>query len=183
MLLSWSKIETNTLLLWSWCQKCAKKDFFVLDPAAAYERHASQIHRYCLAHFGADAGPDIAAETWLRAVEKWHTYEERGYPVTAWLYRIAWARGVDRLRQARRRPTVPLAECDHTTPPPALPVDWSVLDVLEGDQRRVIVARYLLGYSLTETAQRLGRSVGATKALQHRAITRLREVVNDPPSI
>jgi RNA polymerase sigma-70 factor (ECF subfamily) len=47
------------------------------------------------------------------------------------------------------------------------------LDTLTTDQHRVIQLRFLADMSIQEVAQRLGRTEGAVKALQHRGLQTL----------
>jgi len=49
-----------------------------------------------------------------------------------------------------------------------------VIDGLSPDQRDVMLLRVLSGLTLAETAGVLGKSVGAVKALQVRAVARIR---------
>lgn len=145
----------------------------MLDIAAAYERHAAQLRRYVARRVG-DEADDILGDLWLEACERASAYEDRGYPVSSWLYRIAQSRIVDRARQARRRPTLPLTEWSASYDAP----DVAHLDARD-DARRVLAAmlpdqaracwlRYAVGLDGGETAQAMGRSRGAVKALTHR---------------
>lgn len=54
-----------------------------------------------------------------------------------------------------------------------------LLEELGEDQRAVITLRVLAGLSLEETANVLGKSVGAVKQLQRRGLLRLRDVVTE----
>ncbi len=47
------------------------------------------------------------------------------------------------------------------------------LGVLTEEQQEVVVLRFLVGMSLEEVARAMGKSVGAVKALQHRALSAL----------
>jgi RNA polymerase sigma-70 factor (ECF subfamily) len=47
------------------------------------------------------------------------------------------------------------------------------------DQRQVLVLKYLEGFTTEEIAQALEKSVGAVKALQHRALAALRRQLQD----
>jgi RNA polymerase sigma-70 factor (ECF subfamily) len=49
---------------------------------------------------------------------------------------------------------------------------------LTEEQRNVIVLRYQEEFSLKETAEIIGKNVNAVKALQNRAIKRLRQALN-----
>src|SRR5258706_10174820 len=76
-----------------------------------YERYAPQIRRYIAVRLGDPAqAEDICGDVFVKVLESLDRYEDRGWPFSAWLYRIAYARTVDVLRQARRRPSLPLDE-------------------------------------------------------------------------
>lgn len=55
----------------------------------------------------------------------------------------------------------------------AVAVVLTAVGRLPRDQRECVTLRFLAGWSVTETATVLGRSVGAVKALQHRAVRAL----------
>ena len=52
----------------------------------------------------------FARDVFVKVLESLSRYEDRGWPFSAWLYRIAYARTVDVLRQSRRRHSIPLDE-------------------------------------------------------------------------
>src|SRR5438132_1094127 len=79
--------------------------------SALYERYAPQIQRYIAARLGDPIqAEDVCADVFVKVLESLARYEDRGWPFSAWLYRIAFARTVDVLRQLRRRHSVPLDE-------------------------------------------------------------------------
>ena len=51
------------------------------------------------------------------------------------------------------------------------------VDQLGDDQRECIVLRFLQGLSVAETAKVMNRNEGAVKALQHRAVRRLAQLL------
>jgi RNA polymerase sigma-70 factor (ECF subfamily) len=53
----------------------------------------------------------------------------------------------------------------------------SALFHLTPDQRQVILLRYVEGWELEEIARAVQKPVGAVKALQHRAVARLRRLL------
>jgi RNA polymerase sigma-70 factor (ECF subfamily) len=102
----------------------------------------------------------------------------------SWVFTIAHHRMVDETRRAMRRPqAVPLddvldrdggdVEQDALT---QLSDAWlrSLLDELSDDQRAVLLLRIAADLPLERVAVVLGKSVGAVKALQHRALANLR---------
>ncbi|HET9223598.1 MAG TPA: sigma-70 family RNA polymerase sigma factor, partial [Roseiflexaceae bacterium] len=133
---------------------------------------------------------DICGDVFVKVLESLDRYEDRGWPFSAWLYRIAYARTVDVLRQARRRPSLPLDESllgALEPPDEAVMARLSyheisgIMEELTSDQRLVLRLRFGEDRSLAEIAQSLGRSVGSVKALQHRGLTRLAQVLATQP--
>lgn len=154
-----------------------------------YERYAPQVRRYIASRLGdPQLAEDICSDVFVKMLEGLERYEDRGWPFSAWLYRIAYARTMDMLRQARRRPSVPL---DESSPQALEPPDEAVIAriayheiqgvmrVLTSDQRLVLRLRFDEDRSLAEIAQSLGRTVGSVKALQHRGLTRLAQALAD----
>ncbi len=156
-----------------------------------YERYAPQIRRYIASRLGDPAqAEDICGDVFVKVLESLDRYEDRGWPFSAWLYRIAYARTVDVLRQARRRPSLPLDEAllGALEPPDEAVMSRlsyheisRIMESLTSDQRLVLRLRFGEDRSLAEIAQSLGRSIGSVKALQHRGLTRLAQVLNSQP--
>jgi RNA polymerase sigma-70 factor (ECF subfamily) len=149
---------------------------------AIYERYSAAIYRYIYFRIGeAELAEDLQAEVFLRMLEGMERYEDRGWPISAWLYRIAHDRTVDMIRRRRNRQQVPLEAWSGTCDGPDTTVDVRldheelnrVLDDLTDEQRQVIRLRFMADMSVQEVAQRLGRTEGSVKALQHRGIQSL----------
>ena len=133
---------------------------------------------------------DICADVFVKVLESLGRYEDRGWPFSAWLYRIAYARTVDVLRQSRRRHSIPLDERQVGTLEPPDEAIMSRLAYLEikgamgmltREQRLVLCLRFDEDRSLAEIAESLGRTVGSIKALQHRGLTRLAQALAAQP--
>jgi RNA polymerase sigma-70 factor, ECF subfamily len=115
-----------------------------------------------------------------RALANLRRFEWRGTPFAAWLLRIAANSIVDRSKRVARE--VPSVD---DPPDPGAEPDFEVIehraqlfrlvDQLPTDQRHVIFERFVEQKSIREVAQRLGRSEGAVKQLQFRALEKLRE--------
>ena len=150
---------------------------------ALYERYAPQIQRYIASRLGDPVqAEDVCADVFVKVLESLARYEDRGWPFSAWLYRIAYARTVDVLRQSRRRHSVPLDEGQlGALDPPDEAIMSRIayheikgaMDILTREQRLVLRLRFDEDRSLAEIAESLGRTVGSVKALQHRGLTRL----------
>jgi len=129
---------------------------------------------------------DLTAQVFLKAVEGLPNYEPSDRPFAAWLYRIAYARTVDHWRQQQRRREVVLDESLQAAGPQ--PEDWLVLEAewrtaldllaqLTDDQQNVLILRFVGEMSLSEVAETLGKTVGAVKAAQHRALAALARLI------
>ena len=154
-----------------------------------YRRHVDMIYRYTYARLrDVTLAEDMTAQVFLRALEGLDTYEPRGVPFRSWLYRIAHARIVDHWRRQARHPEVMLADTMPAMEPSPETVvmaqsQWEtavdLLDALTDDQRDVIIMRFLEELSLAEIAKALGKTVGAVKALQHRALASMARLLSE----
>jgi RNA polymerase sigma-70 factor (ECF subfamily) len=147
-----------------------------------YERYAPAIYRYIFYRVGeAELAEDVQSDVFLRMLEGFHRYEDRGWPISAWLYRIAHDRTVDILRRRRNRQHVPLEDWGGCCEGPESTLDDKVdneeilrmLNDLTDEQRQVIHMRFMGDMSIQEVASRLGRTEGSVKALQHRGLQSL----------
>ena len=120
----------------------------------------------------------VTAEVFQHALANITRFEWRGVPLAAWLYRIAANVITDRSKQRSRQRVDPLTEddLDHS--------NWNeietratlfqLVNALPGDQRSVLIKRFVDQMSIKEIARELDRSEGAIKQLQYRALETLR---------
>jgi RNA polymerase sigma-70 factor (ECF subfamily) len=148
------------------------------DPARfleLYDQHFHRLYAYVLRRAGnRREAEDVTAEVFHRALAKLDRYEWRGIPFVAWLYRIAAHELSDRRQEAAR---VAGAQPPDSGTDPQLEqqvVLFQLVDRLPDGQRRVIQLRFGEGRSIQEAAHALGRSEGAIKQLQRRALENLR---------
>lgn len=132
---------------------------------------------------------DLTSEVFHKALANLPTYEWRGTPFAAWLFRIASNAIADQFKRANREQQAD----DETFDPPA-PANLSskeidfverhaffflLVEKLPEIQRRVVCERFIEERSIKEIAQRLSKTEGAIKQLQFRALQTLREQVGD----
>jgi RNA polymerase sigma-70 factor (ECF subfamily) len=148
-----------------------------------YRRHADAIYRYVRVRVGDPVvAEDLTAEVFLNMLQGLRGYRYTGAPFMAWLYRIAHARTVDHWRRVGRRQETTLPEgLAATGDDPEATVsahnEWAelvaALSHLTDGQQQVILLRFVEGMSLAQAAAVMGKTVGAVKALQHRALNAL----------
>ena len=148
-----------------------------------YRLHVDVIYRYIWARVRDDSlTEDLTAQVFLKALEGLPTYKPTGKPFLAWLYRIAYARVVDHWRKQERRVEVPLEDTlPARGPRPGelleAEADWgTAIDLvaqLTDDQQDVVILRFIGEMSMAEVADTLGKTIGATKAIQYRALATL----------
>jgi RNA polymerase sigma-70 factor (ECF subfamily) len=155
-----------------------------------YERYVFKVfrHVYYLTS-NLHTAEDLTAQTFLNALEAIHRYEMRGVPFLAWLLRIAYNLTVNH-NKVRNNGTAPLPEAVEVQgilySPEAsceAKVDgervWEGVRTLRGDQRQVIVMRFVDGLSYSDIAKVLGKSIGAVRVIQYRALCALRRRLED----
>ncbi len=151
------------------------------DPARfvdLYERYVDRIYAFVCRRAGNRAvAEDITSQVFEQALRTIGRFEWRGVPVAAWLFRIAANALVDYWRErAHDAPETPpdvpdageLGELDRRL---AL---YQEVDRLPDLQRQVIRMRFVEERSIRDVAAALGRSEGAVKQLQLRALENLR---------
>jgi RNA polymerase sigma-70 factor, ECF subfamily len=161
------------------------------DPAEfgpLYERYVDQIYRFAYRRTGnhADA-EDVTAQTFQQALAALPSYEWRGLPFGAWLYRIASniinRRGRTSSREvAVEDVTIFARREDAGVEDPADLIGrrgeadelLEAIRTLPPDQQRAVILKFARGLKNREIGEELGRSEGAVKQLVHRAMINLR---------
>lgn len=150
-----------------------------------YDHHVTNIYRFTYARTGSQhLAEDFTSETFTRALRSIKNFKWQGNEFGAWLTAIARNLMADHFKSRRHRSEV----VTQTLPdPPDVsqePLQQAVLsqrreilmcavNSLPAKQRDCILMRFVQGMSVTETAKVLGRSHGAVRQLQFRAIRAL----------
>lgn len=155
-----------------------------------YERYAERVFRFLFAHLDnrLDA-EDLTEEVFLRVWRSLPSYREQGVPFLAFVFRIARNALIDHYRrsgQTKNQVSIEEITVHDGNPGPGESAIASLereelrisLEQLREDYRTVLVLRFLSELSPEETAQVMGRSAGAIRVLQHRALSALRAILN-----
>lgn len=150
-----------------------------------YDRYVDAVYRYVYYRIGdRTQAEDFTSETFVRALRRLDSFTYRGRDLGAWLITIARHIVFDHVKSSRYRLEVITGEVDDNAQVQAGP-EHAVLERLDSlhllrcvkrlgsEQQECIVLRFFQDLSVAETAQIMGKSDGAIKALQHRAVRRL----------
>lgn len=147
---------------------------------ALYELHFDRVYGFVAGrvHDRATA-EDLTSEVFYKALANLKSYEWRGVPFAAWLLRIASNAIVDRSHRASREHSLADDPRDPGAHLNTRAIEcrarlYRLVGQLPEAQRRVVQERFVDQRSIREIAERLGKSEGAIKQLQLRALERLR---------
>jgi RNA polymerase sigma-70 factor (ECF subfamily) len=123
---------------------------------------------------------DLTSQVFERALANLHRFEWRGTPFAAWLYRMASNAIADHYQAKSRELPIQdppitdaeLAQVEHRA------MLSRCIDRLPAEQRRVVILRFFEERSIREIAGHIGKSEGAVKQLQWRALQKLRADMN-----
>jgi RNA polymerase sigma-70 factor (ECF subfamily) len=148
--------------------------------ADLYEIHFERIYAFIARRVrDRDTAEDLTSDVFHRALANLRRYESRGAPFAAWLIRIAANAVADHCKRDAREVQGPGEPEDPGASPDLESVEhrarlFGLVHRLPDDQRRVIFQRFVEQMSIREIAQQLGRTEGAVKQLQFRALQSLR---------
>jgi RNA polymerase sigma-70 factor, ECF subfamily len=154
-----------------------------------YDAYADPVRRYCYVRLGdIEAAHDCVQEVFVCIWKGIKKFEYRGdLSFTAWMYTIANNVLVSYVRKRKRAQHVPLTAELNLTDPKTTDTARLVCDrmalqqavsQLTAEQQQVIMLKFFVGLSNLEIAGIVGRTEGAIKALQHRAIHRLHQILS-----
>ena len=151
-----------------------------------YEEYVERIFNYVYYRTGNQHdAEDLTARVFFRAMRRIPQYQERGLPVSAWLYRIAHNLVANWHRDRGRRPEISLDE-GFTAVPHSEHPEITLLQVEEQDyllriirdlppeRQQLIILKFVEHMSNAEIGQIMGRTEGAVKSLYHRTLLSLR---------
>jgi RNA polymerase sigma-70 factor (ECF subfamily) len=153
-----------------------------------YLIHFDRIYGYLHVSVGnRHDAEDLTTQTFLKMIESIGKFRWRSAPFSAWLFRIAHNLAMDHFRAARRwqpEEEVPEPPADEATSAEAGALEAigqrSMLELIEDlslDQQQVLTLKFVFNFSNGETATILGKTEGAVKSLQHRALVSLQKQI------
>jgi RNA polymerase sigma factor (sigma-70 family) len=132
---------------------------------------------------------DLTSDVFLKAFGAIGTFSGGEEQFRSWVFTIAHHRLVDERRRLARRPQLADGDPAELATTAVDDVENEVMrrlseqrvrrlcDQLVPDQRDVLLLRMVADMTLEQTAEALGKSTGAVKALQHRSVAALRRLL------
>ena len=151
--------------------------------AELYDAHFHPVYAYIARRVGSRAeAEDLTSEVFHQALANLPRFQWRGVPFAAWLFRIAANALADHYRKTARDRSLALPDA----PPQEDSEDaerrarmYRLVAELPEDQRLVLRLRFSEEKSIRDVAREIGRSEGAVKQLQFRALQGLRARVRE----
>jgi RNA polymerase sigma-70 factor, ECF subfamily len=155
--------------------------------ALLYDRYVDQVFSYVYHRVGhRQTAEDLVGDVFLRALRRITSFKWQGVDFGAWLITIARNRVHDHFKSARFRLEATVEEV-FDTPGSSTADDpeeaaihgdlarqvHEALSQLKGEQAEVLYLRFIQHLNVAETGAVMGKSDGAVKALQYRALKSL----------
>lgn len=152
-----------------------------------YERYVDRIYGYIYHRVGnVQEAEDLTARTFYRALDNLDSYEDRGAPFAAWLFRIAhnlmanWHRdrsrrrflSLDRLWSHSAEDDSPAEQVEQEENHEAL---WSAINRLPDERRNLLLWKFGSQMSNLEIGELMNKSESAIKSLYFRTLAALRQ--------
>ncbi len=154
-----------------------------------YDIFFGKIYNYVYYKVGdTTEAEDLTEQVFMKALEAIDKFEWKGVPFSSWLFRIASNVVIDYYRTRSRVTMVPVedftVEVGETESSEEAAIKrftqeklYIAISRLTGEQQQVIILKFLTNLSNVEIANTLGKTEGAVKALQHRALRALHKIL------
>lgn len=158
-----------------------------------YERYVDKIYSYIYYRTGNERdAEDLTARVFFRAINHIGGYEDRGFPFSAWLYRIAHNLVANWHRDHSRRQMFSIESLDHwyvTHDGPELAAErlddrealLAAIQTLPADRQDLLVFKFVEQLTNAEIGAIMERSEGAIKSLYYRTLQELRGELEEKP--
>lgn len=151
-----------------------------------YDEYLPKIYRFVLLKVGRKAdAEDLCHQVFLSAWKNIRTYESRGFPFSSWLYRIAHNSVIDFWRTQKTHIDIELVSAEHFSEEPEMErlfdiseefgIVRKMLKKLKEEEESLLIMKFVDELPNKEIAEALGKSEGAVRVMQHRALKQLKQ--------
>ena len=156
-----------------------------------YDMHVEQVHRHIYYRVCNRADTeDLTQQVFVKAWKALPSYQKKSRPFIAWLLTISNNLVIDFYRKNKNNNTADIDGFAHSlknhgepSPEQAAEADfnkkkiWAAIRQLPQNQQQLIVLRFMDGYRNPEIAAMVGNSEGSVRVSIHRALTKLRQIM------
>lgn len=158
-----------------------------------YERYVEKIYNYVYYRTSNERdAEDLTARVFFRALQHIEKYEDRGFPFSAWLYRIAHNLVANWHRDHSRRQVFSIDNLDHwyvTQDGPESATEQiddreallEAIQRLPADRQDLLIFKFVEQLTNAEIGAIMDRSEGAIKSLYYRTLQELRVELAEKP--
>lgn len=154
-----------------------------------YDHYHSSIYRFVLLKVGRrEDAEDLTHQVFMNAWQNIGNYKSQGFPFSSWLYQIARNQVIDFYRTRKNDLKIEDLDPDFIVAPALsafiaernfeMEKVMAAVRKLKPEYQDVIIMRFVEDLPLKEIAEVLGKSEGAVKLIQHRAIKQLRNFLS-----
>ncbi|MFC1870962.1 RNA polymerase sigma factor [Chloroflexota bacterium] len=154
-----------------------------------YDMHVDRVYRHVYYRVGSTQdAEDMTQQVFLRAWQAIHRYKKTTSPFLAWLIKISHNLVVDFYRSKKDKAYLDFeiaADGLNSSPERLAEVNSDqnrlrkVILQLPGEQQQVILMNFIEGFSYAEIVSTLGKSEGAIRVIQHRALKKMRNILGE----
>jgi RNA polymerase sigma-70 factor, ECF subfamily len=153
-----------------------------------YLMHFDRIYGYLHMTVGnRHDAEDLTTQTFLKMLESIGRFRWQSAPFSAWLFRIAHNLSMDHFRARRRwQPEEEVPEQPGSEEPSAemqamhaigRQSMMELIEKLSPEQQQVLTLKFVFNFANADVATILGKTEGAVKSLQHRALASLQKQI------
>lgn len=152
-----------------------------------YDEYVTPVYRYIYYRVNSNIAEDLTEDAFFKAWKHLKKYKKGKYPFSSWLFKIAHNLVVDHYRKNK----VPIEMIDETIEDESYGPDQKanlklnnirlhkLIKKLPDSYQQVIILKYINELDNTEVASAMGKSEGAIRTLQHRALEKLRSFIGN----
>ncbi len=156
--------------------------------AQIYDALVKPVYRYIYYRVEEAIAEDLTEETFLKTWQNLKKYKKGKYPFSAWVFRIAHNLVVDYYRKNKTTDIIDENLADpHEDSNPAQQADIKLTQIrlrkvircLPENYQQVIIFKYINDFDNKEIASAIGKSEGAVRTIEFRALERLRSLLTE----
>ncbi|MFC2067809.1 RNA polymerase sigma factor [Chloroflexota bacterium] len=154
-----------------------------------YDMYVDRVYRHVYYRVGStEDAEDLTQQVFLRAWQAIGRYKKTSSPFLAWLMRISHNLVIDFYRSKKDKGYLDFeiaASDSYSNPERVAEMQFDqqqlrrVILHLPADQQQVILMSFIEGFSYAEIASTLGKSEGAIRVIQHRALKKMRNILEE----